>query len=134
MSIAGNNYRSHLFLPTIYSEKAGRLYLKDAEWAAPGLWRSEFRNVLALYLRQQIITFSQALAIQEEAEALMADREFAMTSTPVLTLAHNSGCSAYDCEFVALAKQLNIKLVTEDKKILREFPEIAYSLDCFERP
>jgi len=49
----------------------------------------------------------------------------------VLTLTDSSQCSAYDWEFVALAKQLSVKLVTEDKKILREFPEVTVSLDDF---
>jgi len=131
MIIADTNIISHLFLPTDYSEKASRLYQTDAEWAAPILWRSEFRNVLALYLRQKIITLPDALMIQEEAEALMADHEFTVTSVQVLTLTDSSQCSAYDCEFVALAKQLSVKLVTQDKKILREFPEVAASLNDF---
>jgi predicted nucleic acid-binding protein len=87
--------------------------------------------VLALYIRQQILSLSQALAIQEEAEALMMDHEFSITSMQVLSLTDSSTCSAYDCEFVALAKQLSVKLVTEDKKILKEFPDIALSLDDF---
>jgi len=33
--------------------------------------------------------------------------------------------SSYDCEFVSLAKEAGLPLITEDKKILREFPEIA---------
>ena len=131
MIVADTNIISYLFLPTTYSERASQLYAKEADWVAPSLWRSEFRNVLALYLRQQIITLAEALALQEEAEALMRDHEFSVTSLQVLTLAHNSGCSAYDCEFVSLAKQLNVKLVTQDKKILREFTETAISLDNF---
>lgn len=131
MIVADTNIISYLFLPTAYSEKASRLYLQDVEWAAPSLWRSEFRNVLALYIRQQILSLSQALAIQEEAEALMMDHEFSITSMQVLSLTDSSTCSAYDCEFVALAKQLSVKLVTEDKKILREFPDNAQSLDDF---
>ena len=131
MIVADTNIISYLFLPTVYSGKASRLYLQDTEWAAPSLWRSEFRNVLALYLRQRILTLAEALAIQEEAESLMADHEFTFTSVQVLTLTDSSNCSAYDCEFVALAKQLSVKLVTEDKKILREFPDVALSLDDF---
>lgn len=131
MIVADTNIISYLFLPTVYSEKSSQLYQTDADWAAPSLWRSEFRNVLALYLRQQIITLAEALLIQEEAEALMADHEFTVTSVQVLTLADSGSCSAYDCEFVALAKQLDVKLVTQDKKTLREFPEIAVSLDDF---
>ena len=65
------------------------------------------------------------------AEALMADHEFTVTSVQVLTLTDSSNCPAYDCEFVALAKQLSVKLVTQDKKILREFHDVALSMDDF---
>lgn len=59
----------------------------------------------------------------------MLDNEFSITSMQVLILTDSLHCSAYDCEYVALAKQLSVKLVTEDKKILREFPDVARSLD-----
>jgi predicted nucleic acid-binding protein len=62
----------------------------------------------------------------------MAEREYTVPSASVLGLVPNSSCSAYDCEFVALAKQLSVKLVTEDKRILAEFPEIAVALKYFE--
>jgi predicted nucleic acid-binding protein len=131
MIVADTNIISYLFLPTVYSERTSQLYKKEVEWAAPSLWRSEFRNVLTLYLRQKIITLAEALMIQEEAEALMTDQEFTVTSIQILTLTHSSSCSAYDCGFVALAKQLDVKLLTQDKKILREFSEVAVSLDDF---
>jgi predicted nucleic acid-binding protein len=131
MIVADTNIISYLFLPTAFSDKASRLYQSDPDWAAPILWRSEFRNVLALYLRQNIITLSQALLIQEEAEALMMEREYNVPSVSVLSLVESSSCSAYDCEFVALAKQLSVKLMTEDKKILNGFPEIAESLNNY---
>jgi predicted nucleic acid-binding protein len=126
MIVADTNVISYLFLPTVYSERASQLYKKEFEWAAPSLWRSEFRNVLALYLRQKIVTLAEALMIQEEAEALMFDQEFTVTSIQVLTLTHNSSCSAYDCEFVALAKQLDVKLVTQDKKYCANFQKLRY--------
>ena len=131
MIVADTNIISYLFLPTVYSERASQLYKIESDWAAPSLWRSEFRNVLALYLRQKIVTLEEALVLQDEAEALMTDQEFTVTSLQVLTLTDSSTCSAYDCEFVALAKQLSVKLVTQDKKILREFPGVAVSLDDF---
>ncbi len=43
-------------------------------------------------------------------------------------VADRSDCSAYDCEYVALAKRLGVKLVTMDRKVLRAFPEVAVSL------
>ena len=128
MIVVDTNIISYLLLPTEFSEKASKLYQSDPEWAAPVLWRSEFRNVLALYLRKKLITLSEALVIQEEAEALMLDREFTVPSVSILSLTNISTCSAYDCEFVALARQLSVKLVTEDKKILAEFPDVAVSL------
>jgi predicted nucleic acid-binding protein len=40
----------------------------------------------------------------------------------------DSDCSAYDCEFAALAMRLGVKLVTMDSKLLRAFPKYAVSL------
>ncbi len=63
-----------------------------------------------------------------EAEDLMQDREFEPPSAAVLHLASRSGASAYDCEFVALAQQFAIPLLTADRKLLAAFPEIAVSV------
>jgi len=46
----------------------------------------------------------------------------------VLDLVASSTCTAYDCEFVALARELAVPLVTTDKQILRDFPAIARPL------
>lgn len=56
------------------------------------------RNALSLYLRKDLLTLEQAFRI------------------------------TYDGEFVALAKRLDTKLVTSDKKVLNAFPKIAVSL------
>lgn len=131
MIVVDTNIISYLLLPTEFSEKASQLYQSDPEWAAPVLWRSEFRNVLALYIRKKLVTLAEALVIQEEAEELMKDREFTVPSVSILSLTDSSTCSAYDCEFVALARQLSVKLVTGDKKILAEFPDVAVSLNQY---
>jgi predicted nucleic acid-binding protein len=46
----------------------------------------------------------------------------------VLDLVSQSKCSAYDCEFVALANLLGTVLVTEDKPLLKAFPKVCRSL------
>ena len=56
---------------------------------------------------------------------MMAGRDFIVDSSDVLDLVARSTCSAYDCEFVALAQELAVPLITTDRKIVREFPEIA---------
>jgi predicted nucleic acid-binding protein len=129
--VADTNIISYLLLPTPYSDTVDKLYKLDSEWVAPTLWKSEFRNVLALYLRKEIITLEKALQLQEMVESIMARNEFDVSSAQVLALVANSNCSSYDCEFIALAQYLNIPLVTQDKKVLREFSPIAISIADF---
>lgn len=131
MIVADTNIISYLLLPTSFSASADALYKMDSHWVAPTLWKSEFRNVLALYLRKELITFEKALQLQDSAELLMTDNEYNVTSSQVLSLVTKSTCSSYDCEFISLAQHLNLKLVTQDKKVLREFPSCAVSIDEF---
>jgi predicted nucleic acid-binding protein len=46
------------------------------------------------------------------AESLMLENKYEVSSAHILQLVKRSNCSAYDCEFVALAKVINIPLVT----------------------
>ncbi len=131
MIVADTNIISYLLLPTAFSESVDTLYKCDPNWAAPLLWKSEFRNVLALYLRKKIITFEQALRLQESAESILIYNEFTVPSSQVLALINESNCSAYDCEFVALAHHFNAPLVTQDKKILKEFPRTTITINDF---
>jgi predicted nucleic acid-binding protein len=79
-------------------------------------------------MRRGTLTVDQAYAIQREAEALLSAKEYGVDSYAVLQLVGKSDCSAYDCEFVALAAHLGTRLATMDKKLLRNFPEIAFSI------
>ncbi len=128
MIVADTNLIAYLALPSPYTKTAERLLAHDAEWAAPLLWRSEFRNVLALYLRKGLIRFEQALEIQAEMESLFRGREYEVASLDVLSLVNQSSCSAYDCEFVALARGLGSRLVTMDRKLITCFPDTAILL------
>lgn len=125
MIVADTSTLLYLYLPTDQTNDVVSLLHKDPHWIAPLLWRSEFRNVLALYVRKNIIDLQTAISMQTQAERQLADNEYTVNSMDVLTLAMETGCSAYDCEFVSLAKSLNLKLVTGDKKLIQTFPEIA---------
>ena len=128
MIIADTNIIAYLALPSPYTELAEKLLLQEPDWSVPALWRSELRNVLALYLRKSLINFDEALAIQTEMEAMFHDREYNVSSLDVLLLITQSSCSAYDCEFVALAKSFGCKLVTMDKKLAQAFPDMTILL------
>ncbi|MEX0646975.1 MAG: type II toxin-antitoxin system VapC family toxin [Balneolaceae bacterium] len=125
MIVVDTNVIASMWVPNDMDEWVYKVLKKDDNWVAPLLWRSEFRNVLSIYLRKDIFEFSVVLQATEEAEQLMDANEFEVNSTQVMSFVLDSSCSAYDCEFVALADDLNVPLVTFDKKILREFPDIS---------
>lgn len=130
MIVVDSNVLAYLYLPGEYTAAAEALMEHDPEWAAPVLWRSEFRNILAGYLRRGKLAFEQAHALQCEAEDLLGGAEYEVDSRSVLELVRDSECSAYDCEFVALAMELGTKLVTMDGKVLRSFPGVAVALSA----
>ena len=130
MIVVDSNVVAYLYLPGDYTEKAEALLEHDADWAAPLLWRSEFRNILAGYMRRKTLTFEAARDVQLEAESLLAGAEHEVDSHQVLELVRDSECSAYDCEFVALAMTLGVKLVTMDAKLLKAFPKYAVALSA----
>lgn len=131
MIVADTNLIAYLMIRSDRTPAAQAVLQKDAAWAAPLLWRSEFRNVLALYLRRGHLPLVDALQYMQETEALLLGREYEVPSPPVLELSQQSGCSAYDCEFVHLARELSIALVTSDQRVLRAFPNLAISLQDF---
>lgn len=128
MIVVDSNVLAYLYLPGEYTPAAEALLERDPNWASPILWRSEFRNILAGYLRRKDISFEQAVSMQNEAESLLAGCEFEVESRTVLELVRDRDCSAYDCEFIALAMKLDTTLVTMDKKLLRAFPSRAVPL------
>jgi len=125
MIVVDTNILAHFWLPSDATELCDELYQKDAQWVAPILWRSEFLNVVTLYLRKELIDLAEALLIIEKAEFQMKNQQFQVNSVQVLQHVSQSSCSSYDCEFVSLARDLDLELITMDKQLLREFPALA---------
>ncbi len=128
MIVVDSNIVAYLYLPGPHTADAETLLKLDPEWTAPRLWRSEFRNILAGCLRRRMIPYETTLDLQREAEDLLAGAEHEVDSRLVLELVRDSDCSAYDCEFVALAMTLGVQLVTMDNKLLKAFPKHAVAL------
>ena len=55
MIVTDTNVIGYLFLSSEESQLSELALRKGPEWAAPVLWRSELRNVLATYMRKTII-------------------------------------------------------------------------------
>ncbi len=131
MIVADTNLLVYLYITGQRTKQTEAVLRKDPAWAAPLLWRSEFRNTLIGLERHQEIRMNDVLTIVGEAEQWMVGREYTVVSQRVLQLAKESGCSAYDCEFVGLAMDLGAPLVSADRQILRAFPNIALSPELF---
>ena len=131
MIVVDTNTIAYLLIPGKETEDVRAALRKDPDWRAPILWRSEFRNVLALMMRRKGLALEDAMRLMEKAEKMLGNAEYRVPSAQVLALAKESGCSAYDCEFVALAHELGARLVTSDNAILKAFPDIALAPEAF---
>ena len=131
MIVEDTNLLIHLLVDGPNTHTAMAVREKDPDWRAPFLWRSEFRNALAGYVRSNLMTVEQALRIVREAENIMFYKDHLVNSTAVLRLVADSDCSAYDCEFIALANHLSVPLITSDSRLLLDFPDRALAPDRF---
>jgi len=131
MIVVDTNVVASLYVETASSAIVDQVLVHDAAWIAPVLWRSELRNVLAVLVRQERCSIDLALEVMESAERQLRGRDYTVPSPDVLLLAEASHCSAYDCEFVALARDLEVPLITFDRKVLEAFPELAVSPQQF---
>ncbi len=127
MIVVDTNILIYAALPGAGSGLREQLLQRDFEWAAPFLWRSEFRNVVAGYLRRRELSRAEAAKALVIAGDFLTAGEYDVEDANVLDLIENSRCTSYDCEFVALAKSLQVPLITEDRAVLRSFPQYCRS-------
>ncbi len=130
MIVADTNLIVYLFITGDQTTLAQQVLEKESYWIVPPLWQSEFRNVLAAYIRRGM-TLKQAKQIMENALQTLESQQVSSSANEILELIKISECTAYDCEFIALARQLDIRVVTADKQLLKQFPECAISLEKF---
>jgi predicted nucleic acid-binding protein len=127
MIVTDTNLLVYLYVRGQRTAQAEAVLVQDPAWAAPLLWRSEFRNTLVGLVRRRDIDLDDAVRMAHDAERRMGGAEFSVASQLVLQLAIRSRCSAYDCEFVALAQDLRVPFVTADRQVLAAFPSTAVS-------
>lgn len=131
MIAVDTNLIAHLFVESGSSGVARQILVRDPEWTSPILWRSEFRNALVKCLWAGSVQRDKAHKIMTAALTLMSGREYHVASDDVLELATEARCSAYDAEFVSLARELEVPLVTTDRELLEKFPDTAVSPERF---
>ncbi len=104
---------------------------KDPNWVVPPLWRHEFLNVLVTCIRGGVIDVRQAESLWHTALGLLVRAEREVDGGAVLDLAAEHKISAYDAQYIALARRLETQCITEDRRLARTFPETAISMASF---
>ena len=131
MIVVDVNTLAYLWIPGEMTALAEKALALDPHWVSSILWRSEFRNILAGYLRRGDLDRAAIDRCLNGAESQLAGYEYLIPSELVMRKVAASTCSAYDCEYVALAEDLKATLVTSDSEILTEFPTLTISLKVF---
>jgi predicted nucleic acid-binding protein len=128
MIVVDTNVMMHLLTGSGPGDRAAHLLAEDPEWAAPPILLSELRNVVLGFLRSDRVRRADAVEICEDAQEILRHRIATVPSPQVLDAAVECGLSAYDAEFVVLARRLGVPLVTTDEAILAGAPDVAVAL------
>ncbi len=102
---------------------------RDPDWVVPGLWRHEFLNVLSTFTRKRMLVLSQAEDIWKNAVRMFHKNEHPFDYLSALRLSFESNISAYDAQYIVLAKRLGVRCMTEDSALLRKFPGLTASAE-----
>jgi predicted nucleic acid-binding protein len=129
--VVDSNVIAYCWINGPRTELAQRVRVRDADWHVPVLWRSELRNILVGYFRDQSLSASDGADIMAAAENGLAGREHLVPSASVFEVCSKSKLSAYEGEFVALAGALAAPLVTADSAVLKAFPRVALTMEGF---
>lgn len=127
MIVADCTLIAQFFLTTPETELARQIVIADGTWLAPPLWRSELRSVLSKYLLRKDLSAAQCVQVMSAAEGMLIDGETQVSTADVMNIVAASGCSAYDAEYVSVARAFSIPLVTSDRRLRERFPKVAVS-------
>lgn len=122
MMVVDANILASLVLPTESAEFAEALYHLDPEWIAPSVITSELMSVLVKSVRARTLTLDDAVRSLQLALDMLSEHRVAPDPALVMRLAEQTGCSTYDCEYVAVAEMCDCTLVTYDARVRRAFP------------
>lgn len=127
MIVVDTNIVVYTFIEGEHTSLMGALWRHDSRWRLPMLWRHEFLNVLATYTRRGGMELPDANHLWLAARRWCRPMENAVDMATVLHIAVAQDISAYDAQFVALARSLGVPLISEDARLRRRCPETVVS-------
>jgi predicted nucleic acid-binding protein len=131
MIVVDSNIVTARTLTSSLTAEAKQVEEKDPVWIVPVLWRYEFQNILASAIKAKQIKPEQALDIWERVSNMLIENEWEPSASKVIDLVAKYGISAYDGQFIAVALEMGIPCVTEDRELQEKFPDIAISMKKF---
>lgn len=101
------------------------LLARTREWHLPLFWRVELQNVLASYVRFLKMPLAEATELLTAAGKLPHLKEYDSKSQDCLRIAASLNISAYDAQFLELAKRLGMPLLTFDRQLRQAAPDLC---------
>ena len=114
---------------TPWHRAARELHDLDKDWRTESHALVEISNVLSRYVRVRELSSAKAVALMSEADQRMRPRMLTVDHVEALRLALKHKVSAYDARFLLCARELGVKLVTEDTKLRNAAPSLTQSLN-----
>jgi predicted nucleic acid-binding protein len=131
MIVVDSNIITARNLTSALTSKTKQVEEKDPVWIVPVLWRYEFQNILATSIKAKQITADHAWDIWQKVAAILVENETEPSPAKVLDLVAQYGITAHDGQFIALAMEMEVPLVTQDRGLQGKFPRVAVSIDEF---
>jgi predicted nucleic acid-binding protein len=129
--VADTNLVAYLLLKGDNSPAALRARAKDRNWAAPPLLCYELANIFGQSMRQNRLERDEATRMYRRAMSLVRIEAVQPDPLDIFKLVESSESSPYDLQFVWLAMELNVQLVTADRKLAEAFPDVAVLITEF---
>lgn len=127
MVLVDTNILAYLMIEGDRTSAAQALYARDPDWRSEAFILVEFTNVLTTYVRTKVLTHKQGSELLAKARAILPTLT-SVQHAQAFESATEFGISAYDGRFIATAKQMKSKLVTEDTKLRAAVPTWTVSL------
>lgn len=131
MIVVDSNIVAARNLTSALTSNAKQVEEKDPVWIVPPLWRYEFQNILATAIKANQLKPEQALDAWEKVSKILIKNEYEPSAAKVIDLVAQYGITAYDGQFIAIALEMGIPCLTEDRELQQKFPGIAISMGQF---
>lgn len=110
---------------------ARQLRAVDRHWVMPSLCRHELANVLLSHVRSGTFTEQDIVPIWDKIALVTEGNEREVSLPSVVRLANERSISAYDAQYVWLARELNKPLITEDRQLISRCTDVAHSMSQY---